>query len=74
MEIYDEKEKKESYVEEDSPDEGFMQGFEQDEEVEECEECGAAIIPDKKVVKMIDDEEHIFCSEICAKEFEEGLE
>ena len=56
----------------DSSEEAFMRGYSEDEEVEECAECGAAI-HEKKVVKTIEEEPRIFCSEICAKEYEESL-
>ncbi len=54
-------------------EEGFMKGYSDDDEVEECAECGGAINPEKKVVREFDDEEYAFCSEACAKEFEENL-
>lgn len=60
-------------VEEDSPDEGFIQGYEDEDKVEECAECGAAINPEKRVRKKIDGEDYKFCSKVCAQEFEESL-
>tara|TARA_Y100000310_G_scaffold278511_1_gene296984 strand:+ start:159 stop:407 length:249 start_codon:yes stop_codon:yes gene_type:complete len=55
-------------------EEGFMKGYSTDEEIEECSECGGAINPEKKVVRVFEDEKYLFCSEECAKEFEENLE
>lgn len=57
---------------EEEPEESLMD-FEDDEKVQECAECGAAIKEDKKVVKEIDGEEYAFCSAQCAEEFEETL-
>ena len=49
-----------------------MRGYSDDEEISTCEECGAAL--GKKVVKKeIDGETHRFCSELCAKEYEESI-
>ncbi len=56
-----------------SPEEGFMEGYSEDEEVEECAECGSAIDEESRIVKEIDGEVYKFCSENCAKEFEDGL-
>jgi hypothetical protein len=53
-------------------EEGFIKGYSQDEEIEECAECGAAIDEEKKVVSKIKDEEYHFCSKECAKEFVES--
>ena len=63
--------KEEEDVEEET-EEGFMKGYSDEEEVEECAECGTAI-KKKKVTREIEGEEYPFCSEICAKEFEESL-
>lgn len=53
-------------------EEAFMRGYSDDEEISTCEECGAAL--GKKVVKKeIDGETHRFCSELCAKEYEESI-
>jgi hypothetical protein len=56
----------------DPEQEAFMSGYTEDEKIEECAECGAAIRPDKKVVREINGETLVFCSEECAKEFEES--
>ena len=51
-----------------------LEEFTQDEEIEECAECGIAIKDKKKkVIQEIDGEEYTFCSAICAKEFTETL-
>jgi hypothetical protein len=68
-------ETKEQMLEEgeiDSSEEAFMRGYSEDEEVEECAECGAAI-HEKKVAKVIEEEPRTFCSDLCAKEYEESL-
>ena len=63
---------KEKLTEEEDLESGFMDGYSDDDEVEECAECGSAI-HEKRIVKSIEGEEYIFCSEICAKEFEETI-
>ncbi|MBI2112829.1 hypothetical protein HYT52_04800 [Candidatus Woesearchaeota archaeon] len=57
----------------DSSEEGFLKGYSEDEDVDECAECGSACPEDKKVVKEFDGESYSFCSKQCAKEFEESL-
>ena len=47
--------------------------YEEDEKVEECAECGAAIKEGKKVAREIEGDEYAFCSDACAKEFEESI-
>lgn len=54
-------------------DDGFMQGYLDEEESEECVECGAAVREEKKTIREIDGEAYVFCSENCAKEFEESI-
>ncbi|MBS3124299.1 hypothetical protein J4437_06760 [Candidatus Woesearchaeota archaeon] len=56
----------------DSQDEGFIKGYSEEEEVSECAECGLAVKEEKKVVREIEGESFTFCSEDCAKDFEEG--
>lgn len=56
----------------DEEEEGFMEGYEKEEEVEECAECGLAI-KKKKVTREIEGEEYAFCSNTCADEFEETM-
>ena len=59
---------------EDTDDEGFMKGYTNDEEVEECAECGAAIKDKKKkVTREMEGEEYPFCSKSCADDFEESM-
>tara|TARA_Y100000310_G_scaffold225889_1_gene227968 strand:- start:763 stop:993 length:231 start_codon:yes stop_codon:yes gene_type:complete len=60
-------------VEQGSAEEGFIKGFENEDDPEECAECGAAINPEKLVVREIDGEKRQFCSEDCAKDFEESV-
>tara|TARA_Y100000310_G_scaffold342738_1_gene447168 strand:- start:1193 stop:1423 length:231 start_codon:yes stop_codon:yes gene_type:complete len=60
-------------VERGSTEEGFIKGFESDDDPDECAECGAAINPEKLVVKEFEGEKHQFCSEDCSKEFEESM-
>jgi len=70
-----EEEEKENVEEGDSAsdDEGFIDGFMEDDEITECAECGGAVTEEKKVVKEIEGEEYTFCSDACAKEYQEGL-
>ncbi|MBT4935857.1 hypothetical protein HOL21_01620 [Candidatus Woesearchaeota archaeon] len=56
-----------------SSEEAFMQGYNDDEDVEECAECGTAVEKEKKLIKEIDGEEMAFCSETCVKEYMESL-
>jgi hypothetical protein len=63
---------KEKLTEEEDTESGFMDGYSDDDEVEECAECGSAI-HEKRIVKTIEGEMFVFCSEICAKEFEETI-
>lgn len=64
-------EEKDSSKEEEEQEETL--GFEDDETVQECAECGTAVKEEKKVIKEIDGETYIFCSQQCAEEFEETL-
>jgi hypothetical protein len=57
----------------DTSEEGFMKGYMDDDDGKECAECGDAIRTDF-VEKAIDGEKHIFCTELCAQEFEEGIQ
>lgn len=56
-----------------SSEEGFMKGYSDDETVEECAECGSAVDEEKKVAKEVDGETFVFCSEICAEDFEDSM-
>lgn len=53
-------------------EEAFMRGYSDEEETVTCAECGVAI-RGKSLIKEVDGENHNFCSEGCAKEFEEGV-
>jgi len=55
-----------------SEEEDFMKGFEEEDEVEECAECGSAI-KEKVVVKDISGDTLRFCSKVCAEEYEESV-
>ncbi len=57
----------------DSNEEAFMKGYELDEDVAECEECGGAIHGEKKVERVVDEETHLFCSETCADDYKESI-
>ncbi len=73
-EIIDEEEK--STVEEgglDSSEEAFMKGYDNEEKIKECPECGASIEEDEGIVTEIDGENKTFCSEICVNDYKEGL-
>ena len=56
-----------------SSEEGFMRGYSNEEETLECAECGSAVEEEKKIMKEVDGEAVVFCSESCADEFEENL-
>ena len=57
----------------DTPEEGFLKGYSEDEEVQECAECGGAVGEEKKVAKEIEGESYTFCSKHCKEEFEESF-
>lgn len=59
--------------EDDATVEGFMQGYGDEETIEECDECGTALNEDNKIVESVDGEEHKFCSKICLEEFKESI-
>ena len=56
-----------------STEEGFVQGYSEDDEVLECAECGGAVKEEKKIVRQIEEESYTFCSKDCADEFEESV-
>ena len=56
-----------------SSEEGFLKGYSDEDEVNECAECGSAVDEEKKVEKDVDGEMLVFCSSSCAEEFEENL-
>ncbi|HLD79249.1 MAG TPA: hypothetical protein VJA18_01690 [Candidatus Nanoarchaeia archaeon] len=55
-----------------SSEEGFMRGYSDEEEADECAECGSAVSEEKKIEKEVDGEKLTFCSVSCADEFEEN--
>jgi ferredoxin len=57
----------------DSHEEGFMRGYEQEEEIVECEECGSACPEEKRITVEIQEEKHTFCSETCVQEYKESI-
>lgn len=60
-------------IEEEEDDEGFSKGYAEEDEADECAECGVTLRHKKKITKSIEGEEYIFCSEDCAKDFEESM-
>ena len=68
-EVKDEKD----VADEEEEDEAFTRGYDKDEEIEECAECGTTLRHKKRVSKTIEGEEYVFCSEDCAKDFEESM-
>ncbi|PIZ51004.1 hypothetical protein COY27_05100 [Candidatus Woesearchaeota archaeon CG_4_10_14_0_2_um_filter_33_13] len=68
-----EEEKQEKVTEEDEFGTDFMDGYDDDEEVEECSECGSAVHEERKVIRTIGGEKFTFCSKECADEFEETM-
>tara|TARA_Y100000310_G_C20069345_1_gene528618 strand:- start:83 stop:319 length:237 start_codon:yes stop_codon:yes gene_type:complete len=57
-----------------SEEEGFMQGYLDEEETPECSECGAALDDEKNIIrKELDDELQAFCSKSCSEEFEDSI-
>ena len=55
-----------------TPEEGFLKGYSDEEEVGECAECGSAVNEENRLEKEIDGETMTFCSKSCAEEFEES--
>ena len=56
-----------------SSEQAFMKGYEAEEEIEECAECGSALHEQKKVVKQFDGDAVQFCSADCAEDFAESI-
>jgi len=73
--IYEEEntEDKTSEDEDLAGEEESLDSYEEDEKVEECAECGTAIRKEKRMVREVNGDEHIFCSKDCADEYEETL-
>ena len=55
-----------------SEEEGFIKGFEDEEEAEECAECGSAM-HEEIVTKIIDGEAVKFCGNACATDYEDSI-
>ncbi len=55
-----------------SEEEGFLKGFEDEEEAIECAECGSAIHEDI-VKKVIDGETMNFCNTACAEDYVDSM-
>ena len=55
-----------------TPEEGFLKGYSDEEEVRECTECGSAVNEENRVERDVDGETLAFCSKSCAEEFEES--
>ncbi len=70
-EIDDEVSIKDAPSEEEETEDSFMDGYTNEDEVQECAECGSAVREAKKVVASIEGEEYTFCSKACAEEFKE---
>jgi hypothetical protein len=54
-------------------EQAFMQGYSDDETIEECAECGSAVEDESKNVKEVGGESYLFCSNSCAEEFKESI-
>jgi hypothetical protein len=70
---FDTEGKPDELLDEDSPEDAFMKGYGADDKSEECEECGSAIDDERRVIKEIEKEKHVFCSKLCAQEYVESL-
>lgn len=73
LEFDEETTEEHSGEEEIDSEDGFMQGYLDEDEAQECVECGAAVREEKKAVREIEGETFVFCSENCAKEFEDSM-
>lgn len=71
----DEKDEEEMMHEDtyDSHEEAFMHGYKEKEDDRECAECFSSITDGKEVVRELDEETYYFCSESCAKDFEDSM-
>ncbi len=72
MLLYGEEEGETYLAEEMDAEDDYLAGFEYEEDVEECEECGAAI-RDKGISREINGEMFNFCCRECADEYEESV-
>lgn len=50
----------------------FLEGFHSGDDPQVCEECESAI-REKSCLRKIEGENHMFCSEVCADDFEESV-
>ncbi len=74
IEEEDELSTKEEETEALEEEDGFVKGYSEEEDVDECAECGKALNSEaKKLTKEIESEKYVFCSKDCAKDFEESL-
>jgi len=72
--IYSEEGREELREDDDSisnVDEGFMQGYEEEEKMAKCGSCGE-ILEDKIIEKEFDGEIYRFCSRECVEKFEKA--
>ncbi len=53
-------------------EEAFMEGYEDDMEVDECQECGSAL-REETFTKTIDAQDLQFCNIDCARDFKNSL-
>ncbi|MEK6839524.1 MAG: hypothetical protein AABX72_01165 [Nanoarchaeota archaeon] len=51
-------------------DEGFMKGYEDEEKIAECQNCGNLLVNEKVVEEEFDNQTYMFCTSECASEFE----
>ncbi len=71
--VFNGENKGETYLaEEMDAEDDYLAGFEDEEEVEECEECGAAI-RNNSVSREVNGEVFNFCCKECADEYEESV-
>jgi hypothetical protein len=71
--IYEEEQEEKTYGQESHDDEDdYLKGFEEEEEVEECAECGSAL-RDNCISKEIAGEVLKFCCEACVKDYEDSI-
>ncbi len=73
--IYEEEGRKELIDEEDEitdVDEGFMKGYEEEEKLAECSNCGK-VLNKKTVEEEFNGKVYRFCSSDCAEEYEQTL-
>ncbi|HLD01142.1 MAG TPA: hypothetical protein VJC39_05340 [Candidatus Nanoarchaeia archaeon] len=54
-------------------EEGFIQGYLNEEDVQQCAECDSALHKDEVVTRKIQEEAYKFCSNDCADDFEDSF-